>query len=375
LRQLAQRITGRYHLEPLTRDETNQYIEHRLKVAGALGEVFDAGAKNAVFKLSQGVPRLINVICDRALLGAYSQGNRIVGRRLVHRATKEITGEPELDKGWRWTLPATGVTVAAMLLIAALVWNNDKQVVPASPEPAPVAAEVAEPVEMEPEPIADEAGDAEAYVTLGEQLAMARELSRASAAVTTLFAIWNIDLSAATLPACEHAQSLGFSCLDDRSSWSGLRRLNRPAVLELVDQSGDAHYVVLTAIRGDNAELSIGGVSVTHPVSVVADMWFGDYQLLWQPPNGVSVSLLPGVQDPNVLWLRESLASIDQRYRAEPFGSDVYDRELAQQVRAFQRDQRLDVDGLAGKQTQIIINSLLESDNTPRLTMPQLAQE
>ena len=82
LRQLAQRITGRYHLEPLTREETNQYIEHRLQVAGALGEVFDAGAKRAVFKLSQGVPRLINVICDRALLGAYSQGVRTVNRRL-----------------------------------------------------------------------------------------------------------------------------------------------------------------------------------------------------------------------------------------------------------------------------------------------------
>jgi len=76
LRQLAQRITGRYHLEPLSRDETADYIEHRLKVAGALGEVFDAGAKREVFRQSQGVPRLINVICDRALLGAYSGGNR-----------------------------------------------------------------------------------------------------------------------------------------------------------------------------------------------------------------------------------------------------------------------------------------------------------
>ncbi len=104
-------------------------------------------------------------------------------------------------------------------------------------------------------------------------------------------------------------------------------------------------------------------------------MWFGPYQLLWQPPNGVAVSLVPGVQNANVIWLRESLAAIDSRYRAEPFTSDVYDRNLEQQVRAFQRDKRLDVDGLAGKQTQIIINSLLESDNTPRLTNTQLAQE
>ena len=373
LRQLAQRITGRYHLEPLTRDETNQYIEHRLKVAGALGEVFDTGAKNAVFKLSQGVPRLINVICDRALLGAYSQGSRIVNRRLIHRATKEITGEPELDKGWQWTLPVTGITVAAMLLIAALVWNKDNREVTVDPEPAAVAEQLATPVAAEP--VAAVPEETESTASLDEQLDMARELTRADAAITTLFGIWNIDLSAATLPACEHAQALGFSCLSDRSSWSGLRRLNRPAVLELVDQAGDAHYVVLSAIQNDHAELSIGGVSVTHPVSVVADMWFGDYQLLWQPPNGSAVSLIPGVRSPNVIWLRESLAFIDPRYQTEPLGSDMYDQDLAQQVRAFQRDQRLDVDGLAGKQTQIIINSLLESDNTPRLTMPQLAQE
>ena len=369
LRQLAQRITGRYHLEPLTRDETDQYIEHRLQVAGALGEVFDAGAKRAVFKLSQGVPRLINVICDRALLGAYSQGMRIVNRRLVHRATREITGEPELDRGWKWTLPATGVTVAAMLLIAALVWFDDQPPSAITPQPAavetPVEVIAAEEPEVEEEP----------YVSLDEQLAMARELSRRNSALATLFDIWNIDLSTATSPPCDHAQTLGFSCLSDRTSWSGLRRLNRPAVLELVDQSGDPHFVVLTAMLGDHAELSIGGVSVTHPVNIVADMWFGDYQLIWQPPNGVSVSLQPGIQDPNVVWLRQSLAAIDPQYRAEPFDSNIYDDALAQQVRAFQRDQRLDVDGLAGKQTQIIINSLLESDNTPRLTVPQLAQE
>jgi general secretion pathway protein A len=370
LRQLAQRITGRYHLEPLTREETNQYIEHRLKVAGALGEVFDAGAKRAVFKLSHGVPRLINVICDRALLGAYSQGSRIVNRRLIHRAAAEITGEPDLNTGWRWTLPVTGVAITAMLAIAAAVWFDDSRQSVTEP-----AAVVAAPLAIEAAPIAEPEPEPEAYVTLDEQLAVAVELGNVDTALATLFDVWNIDLSGTTLPACEYALTLGFSCLSDRGSWSGLRRLNRPAVLELVDQSGNSHHIVITAILGDTAELSIGGVAVTHPVSAVADMWFGSYQLLWAPPNGVAVSLVPGVQNVNVVWLRASLAAIDPSYRAEPFTSDVYDSNLEQRVRAFQRDQRLDVDGLAGKQTQIIINSLLESDNTPRLTATQLAQE
>ena len=81
------------------------------------------------------------------------------------------------------------------------------------------------------------------------------------------------------------------------------------------------------------------------------------------------------MRNSNVVWLRESLAAIDERYRAEPFDSNVYDQELQRQVREFQRDHRLDIDGLAGQQTQIIINSLLEPDSTPRLTIPRLAQE
>ncbi len=378
LRQLAQRITGRYHLEPLSREETDKYIEHRLQVAGALGEVFDAGAKRVVYKLSQGVPRLINVICDRALLGAYSQGSRTVNAALVRRATREITGEPELEQSWRWVLPTTAATVAAMLVIAALAWFNANRDAPPSTRPLDEIA-LAPPVQVAPVVVPDTtvepAAETEPVVTLDEQLAVAREITSPDSALATLFEIWNIDLSATTQPACEYALALGYSCLSDRSSWSGLRRLNRPAVLELVDQDGNAHFVVLRSISGDTAELSIGGVSVSHPAGTVADMWFGDYQLLWQPPNGAAVALFPGLQTRNVLWLRESLAAIGPQYRAEPLDSDVYDEQLEVRVRAFQRDQRLDVDGVAGKQTQIIINSLIASDNTPRLTSTQLAQE
>ena len=121
LRQLAQRITGRYHLEPLSRDETAQYIEHRLKVAGALGEVFDSGAKRAVFRYSEGVPRLVNVICDRALLGAYAKESRRVTRGLVQRAADEISGRSERPFTERWLVP--GASVAAILVLTLGAWQ------------------------------------------------------------------------------------------------------------------------------------------------------------------------------------------------------------------------------------------------------------
>ncbi len=92
LRQLAQRITGRYHLNPLSHDETIAYVRHRLRVAGATSDIFSPGALNAVFRLSQGVPRVINVICDRALLGAYSLDRHRVTGALVRNAAAEVFG-------------------------------------------------------------------------------------------------------------------------------------------------------------------------------------------------------------------------------------------------------------------------------------------
>ena len=151
--------------------------------------------------------------------------------------------------------------------------------------------------------------------------------------------------------------------------------MDRPAVLTLVDDSGKSHDVVLMAIHSTTADLSIGGVLVTHPIEAITNAWFGEYLLLWRPPGGTAVALGPGLRGTDVLWLRESLAAIDEQYASSNPTSDTYDTELEQIVRAFQRAHRLDVDGLAGQQTQIIINSLLAVDGTPRLNSALLAQD
>ena len=97
--------------------------------------------------------------------------------------------------------------------------------------------------------------------------------------------------------------------------------------------------------------------------------------LLWRPPTGAATSLGRGSQGADVIWLRNSLAAIDGRYASEDPESNLFDAELERIVQSFQRDHRLDVDGLAGQQTQIIINSLLAVEGTPRLSSPRLAQE
>jgi len=376
LRQLAQRITGRYHLEPLSRDESSSYIEHRLKVAGAVGEVFDAGAKKEVFRLSQGVPRLINVICDRALLGAYAQESRRVNPRLIRQAAAEVHGELERSPWVRRAGIAAGVVGAA--IIAASIWSVAQRGLQTQPVAVAQEPVIETQPETEPEPAVIEAvaqDEPEAGPTLHEQMQMAGELTRTDYALAVLFETWGLEYRTGGRSGCAQAGDAGLTCLYQRGSWSGLRQMDRPAILSLVDDDGNSHEVVLTGITGDNAELSLGGVRVTHAVSEITNAWFGQFMLLWRPPTGPAVSLGPGSQGADVAWLRNSLAAIDGRYASASPQSDVFDAELEQIVQTFQRNHRLDVDGLAGQQTQIVINSLLAIEGTPRLSTPRLAQD
>jgi general secretion pathway protein A len=374
LRQLAQRITARYHLEPLSRDETASYIEHRLKVAGALGEVFDTGAKKEVFRLSQGVPRVVNVICDRALLGAYAQESRRVNARLIRHAAAEVHGEFNRSPWVRRTAIAAGIVGVA--IIAASIWSvaqRDRQA-----QPITIAQEPVVDTTLEPEPAAEETvaqQEPEADPTLDEQLKMASDVTGVDYALAALFETLGLEYRTGGRSGCDQAADAGLTCLYQRGSWSGLRQMDRPAILTLIDSDGNSHDVVLTGITGDSAELSLGGVRVTQSVADISDAWFGQFMLLWRPPTGAAVSLGRGSRGSDVIWLRNSLAAIDGRYASADVQSDVFDAELEQLVRSFQRDHRLDVDGLAGQQTQIIINSLLAVEGTPRLSTPRLAQD
>src|SRR5687767_6155551 len=123
LRQLAQRVTARYHLYPLSRAETSDYVRHRLAVAGGEGKVtFTAAALGAVHRLSGGIPRVVNLICDRALLGGYVAGVREIDAPLVRRAAAEVAGRPvwSSDAARPWLL---GGGLAAAVVAAALLWK------------------------------------------------------------------------------------------------------------------------------------------------------------------------------------------------------------------------------------------------------------
>lgn len=122
LRQLAQRITARYHLSPLSRTEVTEYIEHRLSVAGCRSSLFHPAAIKRVYHYSKGVPRLINLLCDRSLLGAYATGSDEINAKIVNKAATEVLANPVKRTQWKpvwWALSA-----GLLVVILSFLWKN-----------------------------------------------------------------------------------------------------------------------------------------------------------------------------------------------------------------------------------------------------------
>jgi len=265
LRQLAQRITGRYHLDPLSRDESAAYVKHRLKVAGSTSEIFTPAALAELHQHSRGIPRLINIICDRALLGAYTEDQHRITPRLVRRAAEEVHGKtaPQLPRGL-----ALGAAVAVVLALSAFgIWRL-LRTEPVPPPPAvvdaPVPAEVPA-VAAEPPPPAPINDLTEILRADAPQVTAAEggETSNSSA-FSSLFAAWGGQYDATRGRACDQALTQKLQCVFQKGTWAQMRQLNRPAILTLTDAEGNARQVVVTSLGDEAATIRIG--DTTHDV-------------------------------------------------------------------------------------------------------------
>jgi general secretion pathway protein A len=156
--------------------------------------------------------------------------------------------------------------------------------------------------------------------------------------------------------------------LSQSGSWNVLRQLNRPAILTLVDSDGISYRSVLMALDESTVELAFGDNRGTYSIDDVSPLWFGRFLIVWRPPNGSGAAIAPGMRNINVVWLRNSLATLGNVAPTSVEDADFFDGGLEEQLRNFQRQNRLLVDGLAGQQTQIIINSQLAIEGTPQLS-------
>jgi general secretion pathway protein A len=371
LRQLAQRITGRYHLKPLSREETKGYVRHRLRVAGATGEIFTPGALLELHRLSLGIPRVINVACDRALLGAYTQETKKITASLVRRAAGEVYGRRFFPTWLGWVVGTLGIVVlCGTAFLGWQFWRHQSPVLSASraikSAAAIHAAAAPNPPAVPPPATPVVAAPPAPKLASVNALLQANEANTTDAgAFRRLLALWGTAMSDDRDP-CGQAAKAGLACLDQRGSWAQVKTLNRPAILTLTDDRGQRHRVVLSSLDDKTATLNLGEHNEKVSIDDLSRDWFGEFTVVWKPKTARTRLLSLGMQGDEVRWLRRSLNALAGG-ASDPEHADVYDQELAIAVQNFQREHRLNVDGIAGVQTQVVLDTALADPNSPLL--------
>ncbi|TAK66862.1 MAG: AAA family ATPase [Betaproteobacteria bacterium] len=348
LRQLSQRIVARYHLGPLTKAEVAAYVRHRLEISGARRQLFPAALMGRVYRLSGGVPRVVNVLCDRALLGTYVQGKERVDRATLAQAAREVFHlEPHRDL----VRPLLVALILALgVALATTLYQLELSETQTAMAPAGMARPAAQSIaagQAKDTPVREVKPAAALPDTLEWPADEPRSRSKAIA-YAALFRAWGADYNGAD--ACRQAENLGLRCRGARGGLEELRRLNRPAVLLLRDEQGRSFHAALIALADKSATFAIGAETRTVALGALAAQWAGQYTLLWRMPPDAQETIRSGERGAAVQWLIRQLAEAQGRVSAS--GKDpLFDDVLERQVKQFQLAQGLIPDGAVGPQT------------------------
>jgi len=353
LRQLAQRIIARYHLGPLGKQEIAAYVQHRLGVSGAQRQLFPLALMGRLYRLSGGIPRIINVLCDRALLGTYAQSKEKVDRATLKQAAREVFhNAAALPRNMLRPLLA-GLLLA--VLVAVLYQTVGKTPSQAKTEVQTVA----------PKPVA-------ALPNVLEWPA-SYPLSRSQQmAYTALFRAWGADYRGTDYGGeneCAQAEAIGLRCLTARGGLDELRQLNLPAVLLMQGKQGEKFNATLTRLDDQSATFAVGDETKKVALGAIAEQWSGHYTLLWRMPPVASKNLHPGDRGPDVEWLGKQLAQLHGK-AADTAKDQVFDEVMMRQVKQFQLAQGLIPDGVVGPQTMMLLSGAADL-KAPKLNLEQ----
>lgn len=376
LRQLAQRITARYHLLPLTLQESEYYIQHRLNVAGASYPIFETRLLKRIFKYSRGIPRLINLICDRSMLCAYSQSTPKVTAKMIDLAVKEIDLSLDDNKAsesvklfWRFALLVLLVVITAYQ--GPKIYhhlNQPTQAISAISElnfstpptlNTPTVATTAAPkvlstsLEERDKLIVNEVLNNLSWFDNYPSLDLGK--GDFSNALQTLYAVWGyeVDLKDAN---CEQGEVASLQCFSENTSLQELQQLNYPAVIKLVNRD-EFIYAVLYKTN-QQYQVLIGSQKI-----IVSDVWLQEYwdgalTLLWKTPFNINKPLKFGEKSERVVWLNTQL---NRLYGLPNNNKARFDWKLKEQVIEFQGDNYLIADGIVGRRT--LMSLVQQSDS------------
>lgn len=376
LEQLAQRIIAHYHLTALSEQETASYIHHRLAMAGLTSaSPFQAPLMKEIHKLTRGIPRRINLLCDRAMLGAYAKGVRTIDRGLLARAANELFvshGRAKSSMRRRMQYAALGLLSGAMLAGAA-VWttqnedrlkqlqawaaesmatltkadptkiDNSSQGINATNPTTAGTMEAVPPADEAP-PSAQQANDSISMIGLWSE----------QEAISDLAKLWGVKLQDKN--PCQGVEKYGLRCYKTDNGLAELRRLDRPAVIKLHDDPDKTYYAMLTRLTDTHATLQVGAASHELDLPVLLRHFTGESITLWRAPPDFDKTIGTGAQGSAVDWIGTQLAKLNGE--PPPNAGQPYDRILENQVRRFQQAQGLLVDGVVGPVTVMHLNRI-----------------
>jgi general secretion pathway protein A len=401
LEQLAQRVIARFHLEALSPAESEKYIAHRLSVAGMTGALpFNREARARIHALSRGIPRRINLLADRALLGAYSSGKSRIDREIVDKAAVEVFGTLGLPQAER-SLPERRVVVAAAALagvaLAGVIGAAAVGVVQRPAQSAALASGAAASAPRAGASAAASGAAPRAAATLAKATSAAASDVSAPAGASPSAPIDAIAVTPAADPA-ELLVALGAAARSERDAWrelaqawganladgepcplaarqrlqcfrgsgslASLRQLDRPVILTLRGEHDEPLYAVMTGLGPQSAVVQTASARRSISLLTLAQMWRGEFATLWRVPEGYRASAGEDGGNAAGQWVAARLTAL----QGSPRASDARETEvpLKSRISAFQMAQGLKPDGLAGPMTYMQLNRISGVDE-PKL--------
>lgn len=373
LRQLRQRLAVRYKLREMDEGDTAKYVLHRAKIAGwEQGSLFPGKSLQLIYKYTQGTPRLINILCDRALLVAYGKDRRQVLPRDVKEAQKELKQEEQPRSRVLLTTLLSIAVVCLLLILGVSLYLEPpismsesvkrisiaRNLSPAEPpgESTPVAAAVAvppveevrtdlPPAEINPERIA---------AMKNAIISMSTDESFRLAA-RPLASLWGESIVPrgavnSGLTAMRTLENSGFSTFDLLTDFTELKSMGVPALLEMVIPGvSGKRYFLLTGINENAIRLEPGLTeSGWLNRAEFQRLWYGKAVVPYVSPYEISLISRLGEQGEAIFTLQGLLSQV---YPQEISPTGVYDQATIDAVTRFQRKHRLVPDGRVGTQT------------------------
>ena len=355
LRQLRQRISVSCNLGPLDFYETVEYIRHRLSTAGsAPQDIFNSSALRRLFRYSGGIPRLINIVCDRGLLAAYSSGKRIVTRQMIVDCIREIEGKASPQSGYGTVASALTAAASILALIFFLAYPGVETEAGTHPVPLVVAQ------------------NSEPGVYAGQSSEKVKELFSKNArllAASSILDRWN---DGRPISDKEKSRSLAalvkgrrFKSFEAVLDYERLRAINYPAILELKDKDGRIGYLPVVSIWGKKLFSDASGERFINKEWVL-QRWTGRTYILWKDFKSLPKNFARGHKGFKTRWLQASLAKLGYG-EIKPL-TGFFGRKTQRLVIRFQIENRLEANGRVGPLTKMFIYKRLPEFATPGLT-------